>query len=213
MPRQAGSCLSCQTLARMYCCPSCRTSLAQAAVTCVRCGADFGPTSAWRPVLATSTVREQASKERSPSPLNALAAIGVFPIAVPPLGALLLLLSEGPTHSLSFPAVALTLLFSYAFAGAPALGAGLLCAALTGGCVVAFQVARLPSLLAAVFGAVSGAIAMVAKFAITADQLLPMSRGVVATTVLTAVCCSVVAAVAATLFPVGVMSGEGANAG
>jgi len=178
----------------------------------MRCGADFGPDAAWRPVLATSKLREHASKVRSPSPFNALAAIGLFPIAVPPLGALLLLLPEG-AHTLSVPAVALTLLFSYAFAGATALGAGLLWAALSGGCVVALHIAHLPSLLAAAFGAVSGAIAMAAKFAIASGQLLPMSRGVIETTVLTAVCCSVVATLSATLFPVGVISGKGANAG
>jgi hypothetical protein len=188
--------------------------LEQTAVTCVRCGADFGPTAAWRPVLVAGRLAGHATKARSPSPFNALAVIGMFPIVVPPLGALLLLLSEGASsRSLSFPAVALTLLFSYAFAGAPALGAGLLCAALTGGCVVALRIARLSPLVAAVFGAVSGAVGMVAKFTIASGQLLPMSRGVVETAVLTAVCCSVVAALGAMLFPIGVMSSEGSNAG
>ena len=197
----------------MYSCPNCHSPLEQAAVTCARCGADFGPTAAWRPVVVSGHIGEQARTARVPSLFNALSALGAFPLAVPPLGALLLLLAEGTSNSLSFPVVALTLVFSYSFAGAPALAAGLVFAGIAGGCVIAFRMARLPSLLAAVFGAVSGGLVMAANFAFLSGQLLPISRGALQTVFLTAICCAVVGAAPANLFPVGIISSEQPNAG
>jgi hypothetical protein len=64
-----------------------------------------------------------------------------------------------------------------------------------------------------VFGAVSGGLGIIAKFAFFSGQLLPMSRGALETVFLTAICCSVVGATTATLFPVGIMPSEGPNAG
>ena len=61
--------------------------------------------------MVSGHIGEQARTARVPSLFNALSALGAFPLAVPPLGALLLLLAEGTSNSLSFPVVALTLVF------------------------------------------------------------------------------------------------------
>src|ERR1043165_7215789 len=56
----------------MALCPNCRTLVAITAAGCAKCGADFGPHSAWRPVPQSPAEQEELPKLR-PQPAAASA--------------------------------------------------------------------------------------------------------------------------------------------